>query len=68
MDNKQDINNLVNVALHHVQYALNAVEEAESLSTSTHYISDVLRRVFSNLAQSQYYLNVANDVTESISV
>jgi hypothetical protein len=68
MDKQQEINNLVNIAIHHVKYALYAVEEAESLSISTHYVSDVLRKVFSSLAQSEYYLNVANDVTESISV
>ena len=68
MDNQQEINNLVNIALHHVQCATDAIEEAEVLSISTRYISDLLKSVFSNLAQSHHYLTVANDVTESISV
>ena len=68
MENQQEFNNLVNIALHHVQYAMDAVEEAEALSISTRYISDLLKNVFTNLAGSHHYLTVANDVTESISV
>ena len=68
MENKEEINNLVNIAMHHVRYAMEAIEEAEALSVSTRYISDLLRNVFSNLAGSHHYLTVANDVTESVSV
>ena len=68
MNNQQEINNLVNIAIHHVQCAIDAVEDAEALSVSTRYLSDLLKSVFSNLSGSHHYLNVANDVTESISV
>ena len=68
MENQAKINNLVNVARYHVDHAINAIQEAEDLSLSTRYIHDLLRQSYSNLSMSQHYLNVANDITESVSV
>lgn len=68
MENQDRINNLVNVARHHIEYAIEAIQEAENFSLSTRYIHDLLRQSYSNLSMSQHYLNVANDITESISV
>ena len=68
MENQTEINNLVNIARNHVEYAIDAIEEAEVLSLSSRYISDLLRQTFNNLSSAEHYLNVANDITESVSV
>jgi len=68
MENQVEINNLVNVARYHVDHAINAIEEAEVLSSSSRYISDLFKQTFNNLSSAGHYLNVANDITESVSV
>lgn len=68
MENQAEINNLVNVARYHVDHAINAIEEAQLLSVSSRYISDLFRQTFNNLSSAGHYLNVANDVSESVSV
>lgn len=68
MENKQEINNLVNIAMYHVEHAIKAVNDAEELSIDSSYLTDLFSKVRSNLALSSFYIKVANDVTENISV
>ena len=68
MENQDEINQLVNSAKNYVEDALNLIEKAESLSISSRYTYDLLRQAFSHLAMTRHHLNVANDITERISV
>lgn len=67
MENQKEINELVNIAKHHINLALRTVEQAEGLSSSSRYVYDILRQCFSHLAVATHHLNVANDITEEFS-